>query len=65
MADFLIPINVKLRMKNIEESEIESYLTDFIYALDSMCYSNDENDDHFGITAIAPDYTRIVEVMPE
>ena len=58
MVDFIVPFNLTLRIKDIDEDELENYITDIQMALSSVFYSDDENDDHFEVKICTPDYAR-------
>lgn len=57
-ADFVVPFNLVMRIKDIPENELEDYINDIQMALSSMFYSTDADDDHFEIKVCHPDYAR-------
>ena len=59
MVDFVVPFNLVLRIKDIDEDELEDYISDIQMALSSVFYSDDENDDHFEVKMCHPDWNRI------
>lgn len=59
MVDFVVPFNLVLRIKDIDEDELEDYINDIQMALSSVFYSDDENDDHFEVKMCHPDWNRI------
>ena len=40
MVDFIVPFNLTLRIKDIDEDELENYITDIQMALSSVFYSD-------------------------
>lgn len=59
MVDFVVPFNLVLRIKDIDEDGLEDYISDIQMALSSVFYSDDENDDHFEVKMCHPDWNRI------
>ena len=57
-ADFVVPFNLIIRIKDIPEDELEDYISDIQMALSSTFYSADENDDHFEVKVCAPEWSR-------
>lgn len=49
MAEFIIPIQLKIRIQDIDEDELEQYISDFQLGLSEAFYSSDPDDDHFAI----------------
>ena len=49
MAEFIIPIQLKIRIQDIDEDELEQYISDFQLGLSEAFYSSDSDDDHFAI----------------
>lgn len=49
MADFIVPIQLKICIQDIGEDELEQYISDFQFGLSEAFYSSDPNDDHFAI----------------
>lgn len=62
MAEFIIPINLKLRLKDIDEDELEQYISDFQYGLSELFSSSDSDDDHFEIDECSINWNKIQEV---
>lgn len=58
MVNFIIPFNLVIKVKNIDEDEIENYMTDIMLAIDSAFYSSDEDDDHFEVVRCCPEWNR-------
>lgn len=61
MKDFIVPINLSVKIKNIKKEELENYLTDILLAIDSIFYSSDADDDHFEIVYCFPECSKIME----
>lgn len=57
-ADFVIPFNLVMRIKDISEDELEDYVNNIQMALHEIFYSSDIDDDHFEVKICAPDYAR-------
>lgn len=57
-ADFVIPFNLVIRIKDIPEDEFEDYVNDIQMALSSLFYSTDADDDHFEIKVCRPEWNR-------
>lgn len=53
-ADFIVPFNLVMRIKNIPEDELEDYINDILMALNSVFYSSDIDDDHFEVQVCQP-----------
>lgn len=49
MANFIIPVQLKICIQNIDEDELEQYVNDFQFGLSEAFYSSDPDDDHFSI----------------
>lgn len=62
MAEFIIPINLKLRLKDIDEDELDQYISDFQYGLNELFSSSDPDDDHFEIDECNINWHKIQEV---
>ena len=58
MVNFIIPFNLVIKVKDIDEDEIENYMTDIMLAIDSVFYSSDEDDDHFEVMHCHPQWNR-------
>lgn len=58
-ADFVIPFNLVMRIKDIPEDEVEDYINDIQMALSSVFYSTDIDDDHFEVQMCNPEWNRI------
>ena len=58
MKSYQIDIHIKLKIKNVEdEYEASQYIDEFAaIGLDSLCYSDDENDDHYELMGSVVDY---------
>lgn len=57
-ADFVILFHFVMRVKDIPEDELESYVNDIQMALHEVFYSSNMDDDHFEVKICAPDYAR-------
>ena len=57
-VDFTIPINLVVRINDIDEDELENYVNDIQMALHEIFYSSDIDDDHFEVKICTPDYAR-------
>ena len=62
MAEFIVPIHLKLRLKDIDEDELEQYISDFQFGLSELFSSSDPDDDHFEIDTCDVNWQRIQEV---
>lgn len=62
MAEFIVPIHLKLRLKDIDEDELEQYISDFQFGLSELFSSSDPDDDHFEIDTCDVEWRRIQEV---
>lgn len=61
MVEFRVPINLVIRLKNIEEDEIENYVASIQLALHEVFSSSDPEDDHYEVAMCQPDWLRIVK----
>lgn len=61
MAEFIVPIQLKLRLKDINEDELEQYISDFQFGLSELFSSSDVEDDHFEIDACDIEWHNIKE----
>ena len=57
-VDFTIPINLVVRINDIDEDEIEDYVTDIMMAIDKIFYSDDPDDDHFEVLRCDPNWMK-------
>ena len=62
MAEFIVPIHLKLRLKDIDEDELEQYISDFQFGLSELFSSSDPDDYHFEIDTCDVEWHRIQEV---
>lgn len=58
MVNFIIPFELVIKIKDIDEDEIENYMTDVMMAVDSAFYSSDMEDDHFEVMRCRPEWSR-------
>lgn len=61
MSDFIIPIQLKVRIKDIDDEELEQYISDFRLGLSEAFSSSDVDDDHFSIAECRIDWLRILK----
>ena len=61
MAEFRVPINLVIRLKDIDEDEIENYVASIQLALHEVFSSSDPEDDHYEVAMCQPDWSRIVK----
>lgn len=61
MVEFRVPINLVIRLKDIDEDEIENYVASIQLALHEVFSSSDPEDDHYEVTMCQPDWSRIVK----
>lgn len=61
MVEFRVPINLVVRLKDIEEDEIENYVASIQLALHEVFSSSDPEDDHYEVAMCQPDWLRIVK----
>lgn len=62
MAEFLVPINFVVRIKNIPEEELEDYIAGAQVGLYEMFYSDDSDDDHYEVEKSSVQWNQIKEV---
>ncbi len=61
MVEFRVPINLVIRLKDIDEDEIENYVASIQLALYEVFSSSDPEDDHYEVAICQPDWLRIVK----
>ena len=61
MSDFIVPIQLKVRIQNIDDEELEQYISDFQLGLSEAFSSSDADDDHFSIAECRIDWLRILK----
>ena len=61
MVEFRVPINLVIRLKDIDEDEIENYVASIQLALHEVFSSSDPEDDHYEVAMCQPDWCRIVK----
>lgn len=61
MVEFRVPINLVIRLKDIDEDEIENYVASIQFALHEVFSSSDPEDDHYEVAMCQPDWSRIVK----
>lgn len=61
MVEFRVPINLVIRLKDINEDEIENYVASIQLALHEVFSSSDPEDDHYEVAMCQPDWLRIVK----
>lgn len=61
MVEFTVSIQLKVRIKDIEEDELEQYIGDFQFGLSEAFSSSDIDDDHFEIVTCNIDWLRILK----
>lgn len=61
MVEFRVPINLVIRLKDIDEDEIENYIASIQLALHEVFSSSDPEDDHYEVAMCQPDWSRIVK----
>ena len=59
MAEFIVPIKLKVRIQDIDEDELEQYISDFQFGLSELFSSSDPEDDHFEIDTCDVEWHRI------
>ena len=59
MAEFIVPIRLKVRIQDIDEDELEQYISDFQFGLSETFSSSDPEDDHFEIDTCDVEWHRI------
>ena len=62
MAEFIVPVQLKIHIQNIAEDELEQYISDFQFGLSEAFSSSDPEDDHFEIETCDVEWHRIQEV---
>lgn len=58
MVDFTIPIDLVIRVTNIDEDEIESYVVGIMMAIDKVFSSDDPEDDHYEVVRCNPEWMK-------
>ena len=61
MVEFRVPINLVIRLKDIDEDELENYVASIQLALHEIFSSSDPEDDHYEVAMCQPDWSRIVK----
>lgn len=59
MVEFRVPINLVIKIKDIDEDELENYIASIQLAIQEAFYSTDPEDDHYEIAMCNPDWLRI------
>ena len=59
MTEFIVPIKLKVRIQDIDEDELEQYISDFQFGLSEAFSSSDPEDDHFEIDTCDVEWHRI------
>lgn len=59
MVEFRVPINLVVRVKDIDEDELENYVAGIQLAINEAFYSTDPEDDHYEVAMCNPDWLRI------
>lgn len=59
MVEFRVPINLVVRIRDIDEIELENYIADIQLAIHEAFYSTDSEDDHFEVAMCEPEWNRI------
>ena len=60
--EYTIDINLKLRIKNVkDEDEAVRYIEDFQTGIHEFVYSSDEDDDHYELDMVLPDWDDFTE----
>jgi len=59
MVEFRVPINLVIKIKDIDEDELENYIASIQLAIHEVFYSTDPEDDHYEVAMCNPDWLRI------
>lgn len=59
MAEFRVPINLVIKVKDIEEIELEDYIAGIQLAIAEAFYSTDPEDDHYEVMLCSPEWDKI------
>lgn len=59
MVEFRVPINLVIKIKDIDEDELENYIASIQVALHEVFTSTDSEDDHYEVAMCNPDWLRI------
>ena len=65
MVEFRVPINLVIKIKDIDEIELENYITSIQIAIHEAFYSTDPEDDHYEVAMCSPDWLRITKEVWE
>lgn len=65
MVEFRVPINLVIRIKDIDDDELENYIASIQVALHETFYSSDPEDDHYEIVVCNSDWLRISKEVRE
>jgi len=60
-SEFLVPFVLTLRIKDIDDDELDNYISDFMAGLAMMLMSDDPDDDHFEVANCTPQWSKIVK----
>ena len=61
MVEFRVPIDLVVKIKNIDEFELENYIAGIQLAIHEAFYSTDPEDDHFEVAMCNPNWLRITK----
>ena len=61
MVEFRVPIDLVIKIKNIDELELENYIAGIQLAIHEAFYSTDPEDDHFEVAMCNPNWLRITK----
>lgn len=61
MVEFRVPIDLVIKIKNIDEFELENYIAGIQLAIHEAFYSTDPEDDHFEVAMCNPNWLRITK----
>lgn len=61
MVEFRVPIDLVIKIKDIDEFELENYIAGIQLAIHEAFYSTDPEDDHFEVAMCNPNWLRITK----
>lgn len=61
MVEFRVPIDLVVKIKDIDEFELENYIAGIQLAIHEAFYSTDPEDDHFEVAMCNPNWLRITK----
>ena len=57
-VDFIIPVDLVIRITDIDEDEIESYVNGIMMGIEQIFSSDDPEDDHYEVVQCNPQWMK-------